>query len=65
MENGTSILYASLEGNIMIINANDPEYAGNHTIDVIYAMKRYPKKTLSLSFMLRLFALLSPPDIAN
>ena len=49
----------------MIINANDPEYAGNHTIDVIYAMKRYPTKTLSLSFMLRLFALLSPPDIAN
>jgi hypothetical protein len=30
----------------MTVNANDPEYAGNHTIDVIFAMTRYPTITL-------------------
>ncbi len=63
-ESGQPVSYATLTGNTWTIATKDSTLQGSHTIDVTYTLDRYPTKQIVLSFITRLFKLMSPNTLA-
>lgn len=64
-EAGQPVSFATLTGNTWTIATKDSTVQGSHTIDVTYTLDRYPTKQIVLSFITKLFNLMSPATLVT